>query len=134
KRVDVLLEAARMLKGRGHAFQLLIAGTGPQDEKLRQLAASLGLDDEVRFLGYLEPPRARIALSAADLVVSTSLFENRSLAMLEAFACGTPVMGTPGGGTPELLRMLDPRLIFAGMDAEDVAAGLGAALGPDFGL
>jgi glycosyltransferase involved in cell wall biosynthesis len=52
-------------------------------------------------------------MQAADLQVCSSAFENLSLAILEGMACGTPVLGTPGGGTPELLGALDPNLVLA---------------------
>jgi glycosyltransferase involved in cell wall biosynthesis len=50
-------------------------------------------------------------MQAADLQVCSSAFENLSLAILEGMACGTPVLGTPGGGTPELVGLVDPGLV-----------------------
>src|SRR5205814_281140 len=49
----------------------------------------------------------------SDLQVCSSAFENLSLAILEGMACGLPVLGTPGGGTPELLDQIDPALVLA---------------------
>jgi glycosyltransferase involved in cell wall biosynthesis len=56
--------------------------------------------------------------------VCSSAFENLSLAILETMACGTPVLGTPGGGTPELVGALDPRLVLT----DDQTATLADAL------
>ena len=50
-------------------------------------------------------------MQAADLQVCTSVFENLSLAILEGMACGTPVLGTPGGGTAGAVGLIDPELV-----------------------
>jgi glycosyltransferase involved in cell wall biosynthesis len=63
-------------------------------------------------------------MQAADLQVCSSAFENLSLAILEGMACGTPVLGTPGGGTPELLSQIDPGLILEDDHAHTIADAL----------
>src|SRR5205085_9219821 len=70
-----------------------------------------GVADRVQLAGYCDPPRLRAFMQAASLQVCTSAFENLSLAILEGMACGTPVLGTPGGGTPELIAQIDPALV-----------------------
>ena len=54
----------------------------------------------------------------------SSAFENLSLAILEGMACGTPVLGTPGGGTPELLSQIDPALVLPDDHAHSIADAL----------
>ena len=61
------------------------------------------------------PPICRCARSA---------FENLSLAILEGMACGTPVLGTPGGGTPELVGAIDPELVLDDDQAHTLADAL----------
>ena len=63
-------------------------------------------------------------MQAADLQVCSSAFENLSLAILEGMACGTPVLGTPGGGTPELLSQIDPALVLPDDHAHSIADAL----------
>jgi len=63
-------------------------------------------------------------MQAADLQVCTSAFENLSLAILEGMACGTPVLGTPGGGTPELVGAIDPALVLENDHAHTLADAL----------
>ena len=63
-------------------------------------------------------------MQAADLQVCTSAFENLSLAILEGMACGTPVLGTPGGGTPELVGQIDPALVLADDQPHTLAEAL----------
>src|SRR5206468_12787496 len=64
------------------------------------------------------PPRALHSFPtrrSSDL----SAFENLSLAILEGMACGTAVLGTPGGGTPELVGAIDPALVLDDDHAQD---------------
>jgi glycosyltransferase involved in cell wall biosynthesis len=68
-------------------------------------------------------------MQAADLQVCSSAFENLSLAILEGMSCGTPVLGTPGGGTPELVSQIDPRLVLASDEAGAIADALPVWLG-----
>jgi glycosyltransferase involved in cell wall biosynthesis len=63
-------------------------------------------------------------MQAADLQVCTSAFENLSLAILEGMACGIPVLGTPGGGTPELIGQIDPLLVLDDDHAHTLADAL----------
>ena len=63
-------------------------------------------------------------MQAADLQVCSSAFENLSLAILEGMACGTPVLGTPGGGTRELVGDIDPALVLPDDRPDSIADAL----------
>ena len=63
-------------------------------------------------------------MQAADLQVCSSAFENLSLAILEGMACATPCLGTPGGGTPELVGALDPGLVLHSDEPSAIADAL----------
>jgi glycosyltransferase involved in cell wall biosynthesis len=67
-------------------------------------------------------------MQAADLQVCSSAFENLSLAILEGMACGTPVLGTPGGGTPELIGEIEPALVLENDHTHTLADALPAWL------
>ena len=54
--------------------------------------------------------------------------EGFGLSTIESLACGTPVLGTPTGGTPEILRQISPDYILPGTRPEDIAAGIIAQL------
>jgi glycosyltransferase involved in cell wall biosynthesis len=78
-------------------WECLIAGDGPERKNLEALKDELGLADRVQFLGTLENPFPRIA--AADIFLLTSFYEGFPNAVLEALACGVPVVALrcPGG-------------------------------------
>ncbi len=85
--------------------RLTLYGAGPEEENLKALAESLGLGAKVRFAGFerqLAP-----ALAGADAVVLPSRWEGMPNIVLEALACGTPVISTPeAGGVIDLAREL----------------------------
>src|SRR5947199_110525 len=113
------IACARGLRGR-----LVIAGGGPERPRLERLIATYGMGERIQLAGYCEPPRLRAFMQAADLQVVSSAFENLSLAILEGMACGTPVLGTPGGGTPELVGEVDPALVLDDDHAHTLADAL----------
>jgi len=79
--------------------RLMVAGAGPLESELRQMARDLGLEQRVRFLGF-EPNVCRL-MQAADAFVLSSRCEGLPMAILEAAACGLPVVATDVPGTRE---------------------------------
>ena len=108
------IEALALIPG----TTLLLAGAGPDDERLRALAASLGLAERVRFLGAVPHPDLPVVLSAADVFVLPTSSEGLANAWVESLACGTPVVTTPLPGAQELLT--DPA--FGRLAARDPTA------------
>ncbi|MBI4494287.1 MAG: glycosyltransferase family 4 protein [Chloroflexi bacterium] len=121
KRFHALVQAVALLRERGVHCRLWLVGDGPLRHDLEAQARRAGLDDRVRFWGYGDEAQVRRLAQAADLQVCSSEFEHHSLAILEALACGTPVVGTPYGGTPEILQPIDPRLVLPGGAPEQIA-------------
>jgi glycosyltransferase involved in cell wall biosynthesis len=110
--IDKLLEALVVVKQQVPDVWLAIAGKGAQREALEQQAVALGLTDQVRFLGYVPDADLPICYQAADLtVVPSQSLEGFGLVLLESLACGTPVLSTPVGGMPEVLRPFEPNLV-----------------------
>ena len=99
---------------------LVIAGSGPLADELRQLGERLGLGDRIRFLGQI--PQARRLFAAFDLFVLTSDHEPFGMVLLEAMAAGVPVMATDCGGAPEVVGRQD--LLFGLRDTDQLAAQL----------
>jgi glycosyltransferase involved in cell wall biosynthesis len=81
--------------------EFVLVGDGPLRPKLEEQARSLGIEASVRFLGL----RSDVAdiLRDSDVFVRPSLTEGMSLTVLEAMACGLPVVVTPVGGTSEVV-------------------------------
>ena len=115
---------------------LVLVGAGILERELRALVASLGLADHVRFPGRVPDAELRDWYRAADLfVLPTVAYEGFGMVTAEALACGTPVVGTPVGATPELLEGLDPRLVARGTGSDDLARAIADVLpllGDDF--
>ena len=87
----------------GAGKKLLVAGTGPELEEMRTLAA--GLNADVTFLGHLSGQQLRHVIGSCRAVVLPSeWYENAPVSLLEAYALGKPVIGARIGGIPELIR------------------------------
>jgi len=82
---------------------LLIAGSGPERPQLEALASRLGVADRVRFLGSLDQPSLCEVYNAADALVLASSREGWANVLLEAMACGTPVIAFRHGSVPEVI-------------------------------
>ena len=83
---------------------LMIAGEGPEETRLRQLAGRLGIASRVRFLGAV--PHAELCryYNAADVMVLASSREGMPNVVLESLACGTPVVAAPFESAAELIH------------------------------
>jgi glycosyltransferase involved in cell wall biosynthesis len=90
---------------------LLVVGDGPERGRLEEAARELALVSSVRFEGFRTGSELVDRLNAADLMLCTSEYENWSLSLLEGLACGTPVVSTPCGGTPQMLVPISEDLI-----------------------
>jgi len=82
--------------------RLLLIGEGPEVEPARVLAAELGIEERVRFLGALRDVAGTLA--QLDLFLLPSQYESFGLAALEAMSSGVPVIGTRVGGLPEVVE------------------------------
>jgi glycosyltransferase involved in cell wall biosynthesis len=104
KGTDTLLQAASLCLQRGLDLRLVIIGDGQHRPELERLAAALGLQPRVAFLGQLPAGDAvRQQLDRADLFVLPSRTEGLPRALIEAMARGLPCIGSTAGGIPELL-------------------------------
>ena len=134
KGIDQIIRAVAALDGDLGRAQLAIVGTSSTGEglarRLRLLGAEL-LGDRVRFLG----PRQEIAavLRSVDVLVQASSREALGLSVLEAQACGTPVVAYPASGTSEIVRDGETGLLARQDDVAHLSACIGRVL-TDAGL
>ncbi len=103
KRIDVLLNAFhRAFAGRSDV-ELHIGGDGALRPELEQLAGSLNLQAQVRFLGRLARDDVRAQIHRSHALVSSSDVETFGLSIAEAMACGRPVVATRSGGPEDFV-------------------------------
>lgn len=91
--------------------QLYIAGDGPLEQQLKTQVAQLNLAQRVHFIGYQSQQQLRQHYTAADCMVLASNSEGWANVLLEAMACGCPVVATPAGGTPEVIAHPDAGVV-----------------------
>jgi glycosyltransferase involved in cell wall biosynthesis len=105
KQQGLLLEAVAQARTAVPGLQLLVAGAGPEAASLRIRAEQLGLDGQVSWLGAVAHRAMPAFYGRGHVYVQTSRHESQGMAVLEAMACGLPVLGTPVGLLPEVAAL-----------------------------
>jgi glycosyltransferase involved in cell wall biosynthesis len=102
KNLDVLLDAFSLIQPRTKNALLVLAGRGEMLDQLRELTRSLGIGNNIVFLGH-QTEITKI-LKTFDILVLPSRIEGFGLVLLEAMASGVPVIATNVGGIPEVVE------------------------------
>jgi glycosyltransferase involved in cell wall biosynthesis len=125
KGVDTLLEATAFLREKhDRRVSVLAVGSGPDKERLLDLAKKLGVIDQISFEA---PQPIRQALARSKIMVMPSRAESLPYVLLEAGAAGHPIISTNVGGIPEILKPVENRLLQAG-DSKALAEAIIARL------
>ncbi len=125
KGIEELIDAVAAVRRDVPDIFVAIAGTGPLAADLQRRVDERGLRDAVTLAGHVSEEALPLLYRAADaLVVPTQSLEGFGLVVVEALACGTPALVTPVGGLPDVVRDLDPGLIFASSASADIARGI----------
>ncbi len=122
--LDRLLDALKIAKENcpEQKFTLVMVGKGSMKEELENRVQSLGLKENVLLPGEISGDRLKGFYQVADVfILPTVELEGFGLATVEALACGLPAIGTPVGGTVEILKSLDERLLFSGTSPDNMA-------------
>jgi glycosyltransferase involved in cell wall biosynthesis len=127
--LDNLLKAIALHKDKNANIHLVIGGEGPDRSSLENLICNYGLEDDVTMAGFIPVELLPKYYGAADFfVLPTRELEGFGLVTVESLACGTPVMGTPVGGTREILSGFDPLFLFKDATPEAIAEGVAWAM------
>jgi len=126
KGVDNLIKAFAKL--RHEKTRLLIVGDGLEKRKLIDLTHSLGLNGRVSFVGERPQDEIPLWINASDLVCLPSRSEGWPNVLMEALACGKPVIATEVGGVPEIITSKKLGIMVPPEDVESLAEGIAQAL------
>lgn len=114
----------RALASLPHDFHFVLAGSGPEEAKLKKIITELHLNDRVTFLGQV-PHHDLIKLyNAADCLILASSREGWPNVLLEAIACGCPVVSTRVNGTPEIIQKPEAGILIDDRKPESIAKGI----------
>jgi glycosyltransferase involved in cell wall biosynthesis len=93
-------------------MRLEVIGIGDELPALEQLSRDLRVEDRVRFLGRQDREAVIDRMASASFLVLPSSYEGMPHVVLEAFACGLPVVASDAGGTPEIVRHGETGLVY----------------------
>ena len=126
KGVGFLLEAVPLLND--SSVYCVLVGDGVSRRELADKARDLGIEQQVQFIGRRAASEVPLWLSSADILALPSLSEGRPNVVLEAQACGIPVVATRVGGTPGLVRDGQTGILVEPGSAASLAEGLSRLL------
>jgi len=121
--LENLVKAMQLVVGNAADIYLVIGGAGPLRDQLTQMAEQLGVKDCIRFEGFIPEESLPNYYQMADLfILPTKELEGFGLVTLEAMASGVPVLGTPVGGTKEIISRFDTSFMFKDTTPESIAS------------
>jgi glycosyltransferase involved in cell wall biosynthesis len=96
-----LIELALMLRQKDMDFKIIIAGQGPLEKELKQMALACGVEDQIVFLGFVDNVKA--FMGNIDIFVLPSVWEGFGYVLVEAMACRKPVVAFNMSSNPEII-------------------------------
>ncbi len=99
KNIDIVLRGLKNADAK-----LIIAGKGPAEKKMKRLKKELGLRKKVSFVGYIPEKLKPLYFSSADALILASTSETQGVVVVEAMACGIPVIGANSLAIPEIIE------------------------------
>lgn len=121
KSLDTLLYAAEYAKKKNPNIKIWIAGEGHMSESLKYLAHTMGIDSHVSFLGKLSNDELIKAYNACDVFVLPSLAELEGMVVLEAMACGKPLIIADSKESASIYFINGNGFLFKPKDSKDLA-------------
>lgn len=124
KGIEVLLRALAQLRDAGHDIDLILAGSGPSEEKYKLLAQELGLNSRVHFWGVATRREMAALMHGCSVFVMPSLWEGFGITNLEAMVCRKAVVASKTGGIPEVVQDQETGVLVPPGDSVALAAAI----------
>jgi glycosyltransferase involved in cell wall biosynthesis len=128
KGYDVALRAFASVSTRWPAARLTIGGRGPECERLRELAATLGIAESVDFIGFVPPDEVPVLMNKATMVIVPSRHEGFGLVAVEAAMMERPVVASAAGGLLEAVEHEKTGLLVAPEDSDGLMRAIAKLL------
>jgi glycosyltransferase involved in cell wall biosynthesis len=120
--LENLILALQLVRKQRKDILLIVGGEGPLAKKLQDMARDVGLGGLVRFVGFIPEEELPSYYQMADLfVLPTKELEGFGMVTVEALASGLPILGTPVGGTKEILAHLGSEFLFSDSNPASMA-------------
>jgi glycosyltransferase involved in cell wall biosynthesis len=133
KGLPVLFESLKLLGQEKYVFELTLVGDGIERKYLEELARQMGIADRLVFAGFASQDGVRDYLLQSDIFILPSFAEGVPVSLMEAMACGVPVIATHVGGIAELVEHGETGLLVPASDAVALRDAIARYLN-DFGL
>ncbi|MEX1198500.1 MAG: glycosyltransferase family 4 protein [Pseudohongiellaceae bacterium] len=122
--IDTAIRAFAQVLAGDSSVRLRIAGSGPAETSLRELVRDLDIDEAVSFEGRLDRPGIVALYAEADAMLNPSTVDNMPNSVLEALACGLPVISTDVGGVPFIVCHRETALLIPPSDINAMAEAI----------
>ncbi|MEM4267451.1 MAG: glycosyltransferase [Candidatus Woesearchaeota archaeon] len=104
KNIDVLIHAIKIVTEKNPKIKLYIVGMGPAEASIKSLVNRLGIEKNVKFIGKVAHEKLSRYYTKADVFATASTMETQGLVILEAMACGLPIVGVNKYAIPEIVK------------------------------
>ena len=98
------MQALQRLKDQGIRFRAVLIGDGMDFKAIKEKAGQMTVNENLRFTGMLQGQALVDELASGDFLVLSSHYENMPVVILEALACGLPIVSTQVGGIAEIIN------------------------------
>jgi glycosyltransferase involved in cell wall biosynthesis len=128
KNLDFMVEAFSQAVAQGLDADLLLVGDGPLSERVKTMVERSSASERITIAGRIEQEQLPALYTAASACVLTSLHENYPIVLLEAMACGLPVVAPDVGGIPKIVQNERTGRLYSSGDKHDFHSALSAVL------
>ena len=125
KRPDDLIKAFALIYNKIPHSKLIIAGRGDEESKLKKLISDLNLKEKVLLTGFISPKTGKWELlKRCDIFVLPSIVEAFGISVIEAMACGKPVIATNIGAFPEIIKNMETGILVKPKSPEELSKAI----------